>query len=94
MDEGAGGPTVKAAGLGTCRTGAADGRRRLPLQRVQMGSKPTGFSRGIGAARIRLNRRFTLSSRVCVIDLPALGGAGKLKAEGVTVSALMAFDGH
>ena len=29
-----------------------------------------------------------------VIDLPELGGAEKLKAEGVAVSALMSFDGH
>lgn len=29
-----------------------------------------------------------------VIDLPDIGGAAKLLAEGVTVSALIAFDGH
>lgn len=29
-----------------------------------------------------------------VIDLPELGGAEKLKSEGVAVSALMSFDGH
>ena len=29
-----------------------------------------------------------------VIDLPELGGAAKLKADGIDVFALMAFDGH
>jgi adenine phosphoribosyltransferase len=51
---------------------------------------------GTAIAAIGLLRRTgaRVDDAAFVIDLPALGGAGKLKAEGVTVSALMAFNGH
>ena len=51
---------------------------------------------GTAIAAIGLLRRTgaTCNDAAFVIDLPDIGGAGKLKAEGVTVTALMAFDGH
>ena len=36
----------------------------------------------------------TVNDAAFVIDLPDLGGAGKLKAEKVAVTALIAFEGH
>jgi adenine phosphoribosyltransferase len=36
----------------------------------------------------------TVAIAAFVIDLPDLGGAAKLEAEGVEVSTLMAFAGH
>ena len=51
---------------------------------------------GTAIAAISLLRRTgaTVSDAAFVIDLPDLGGAAKLAAEGVDVSALMAFEGH
>ncbi|HEV7346046.1 MAG TPA: adenine phosphoribosyltransferase [Devosia sp.] len=51
---------------------------------------------GTAIAAVGLMRR---TGAICdqaafVIDLPALGGAEKLRAENVTVSSLMAFEGH
>jgi adenine phosphoribosyltransferase len=51
---------------------------------------------GTAMAAVSLMRR---TGAVCndaafVIDLPDLGGAAKLSAEGVEVNALMAFEGH
>lgn len=51
---------------------------------------------GTAIAAVSLLRRTgaTVRKAAFVIDLPDLGGADKLKAEGVDVSALIAFDGH
>jgi len=51
---------------------------------------------GTAIAAVGLLRRTgaTVEKAAFVIDLPDLGGAQKLKAEGVDVSALMAFEGH
>ena len=51
---------------------------------------------GTAIAAIGLLRRTgaTCDDAAFVIDLPDIGGADKLKAEGVTVTSLMAFDGH
>jgi len=51
---------------------------------------------GTAIAAVGLLRRTgaTVSDAAFVIDLPALGGAAKLGAEGVAISALMAFEGH
>nr|WP_314258214.1 adenine phosphoribosyltransferase [uncultured Devosia sp.] len=51
---------------------------------------------GTAVAAVGLLRRTgaTVDHAAFAIDLPDLGGAAKLKAEGVTVSALMEFEGH
>ena len=51
---------------------------------------------GTAIAAIGLLRRTgaTVNDAAFVIDLPDLGGAAKLKAEKVAVSALIAFEGH
>lgn len=51
---------------------------------------------GTAIAAVGLLRRTgaTVSRAAFVIDLPDLGGAGKLAAEGVDVTSLMAFEGH
>ena len=51
---------------------------------------------GTATAAVGLLRRTgaSVTQAAFVIDLPDLGGADKLKAEGVDVSALMAFEGH
>lgn len=51
---------------------------------------------GTAIAAIGLLRRTgaTATKAAFVIDLPDLGGAAKLSAEGVEVSALIAFEGH
>ncbi|UAK25252.1 adenine phosphoribosyltransferase [Sphingomonas nostoxanthinifaciens] len=51
---------------------------------------------GTARAAMRLIRQAggIVSSATFVIDLPELGGADALRAEGVDVTALMAFDGH
>ncbi|MET3924441.1 adenine phosphoribosyltransferase [Devosia sp. 2618] len=51
---------------------------------------------GTAIAAVTLLRRTgaTVEDAAFVIDLPDLGGAAKLKAEGVVVSALIAFEGH
>jgi adenine phosphoribosyltransferase len=51
---------------------------------------------GSALAAIRLIRRSgaTLTGASFVIDLPDLGGAARLRGEGVEVHALMSFDGH
>ncbi|MHA6691167.1 adenine phosphoribosyltransferase [Devosia sp. A449] len=51
---------------------------------------------GTAIAAVGLLRRTgaTVAQAAFVIDLPALGGAAKLAAEGVEVKALMAFEGH
>jgi adenine phosphoribosyltransferase len=51
---------------------------------------------GTAIAAIGLLRRTgaTCDDAAFVIDLPDIGGADKLKAEGVVVTSLMAFDGH
>src|SRR5215217_706083 len=51
---------------------------------------------GTAIAAVGLIRRTgaTCNDAAFVIDLPELGGADKLKAESVNVSALMAFEGH
>ena len=51
---------------------------------------------GTAIAAVSLLRR---TGAICddaafVIDLPEIGGADKLRAEGITVTSLMAFDGH
>lgn len=51
---------------------------------------------GTAIAAVSLLRR---TGSVCddaafVIDLPEIGGADKLRAEGIVVSSLMAFEGH
>lgn len=51
---------------------------------------------GTATAAVNLIRRTgaTVDDAAFVIDLPDLGGADKLKAEGIVVSALMDFAGH
>jgi len=51
---------------------------------------------GTAIAAVGLLRRTgaTVEDAAFVIDLPDLGGAAKLKAEGVTVASLIDFDGH
>ena len=51
---------------------------------------------GTAIAAVGLLRRTgaRVSDAAFVIDLPDLGGAAKLKAEGVTVTALIDFEGH
>lgn len=51
---------------------------------------------GTAVAAVGLLRRTgaSVTQAAFVIDLPDLGGAAKLKAEGIDVSALMAFEGH
>jgi adenine phosphoribosyltransferase len=51
---------------------------------------------GTAIAAVGLLRRTgaTVDDAAFVIDLPDLGGAGKLAAERVAVSALIAFEGH
>lgn len=51
---------------------------------------------GTAIAAVGLLRRTgaTVNDAAFVIDLPDLGGADKLKAENITVSALIAFEGH
>lgn len=51
---------------------------------------------GTGVAGIKLARRLDamVAGFGTVIDLPELGGADKIRAEGVDVHALVAFDGH
>lgn len=51
---------------------------------------------GTALAGIRLLRRAgaLVEHALFVIDLPDLGGAGALHAEGVSAHALMAFEGH
>jgi len=51
---------------------------------------------GTAMAAVGLLRRTgaTVEDAAFVIDLPEIGGAKKLEAEGVKVSSLMAFEGH
>ena len=51
---------------------------------------------GTARAAIRLLRKAgaTVDQAQFVVDLPDLGGADALRADGVTVSALLAFEGH
>ena len=51
---------------------------------------------GTAGAALKLLRRSKANviAAAFVIDLPELGGADKLRAEGVDVSALLSFDGH
>lgn len=51
---------------------------------------------GTAIAAVGLLRRTgaAVEDAAFVIDLPDLGGAAKLKAEGVTVASLIDFDGH
>ena len=51
---------------------------------------------GTAGAALKLLRRSKaeIVAAAFVVDLPELGGADKLRAEGVEVSALLAFDGH
>ena len=51
---------------------------------------------GTAIAAVGLLRRTgaTIRKAAFAIDLPDLGGAAKLAAEGVDVTALMAFEGH
>lgn len=51
---------------------------------------------GTAIAAIGLLRRTgaTVRDAAFVIDLPEIGGAARLQAEGVQVSSLMAFEGH
>ena len=51
---------------------------------------------GTALAAVELLRKAgaTVEQALFVIDLPELGGASKLVEAGVTVDALMAFDGH
>jgi len=51
---------------------------------------------GTARAAVRLLRKAgaTVEQAVFAIDLPDLGGADALRADGITVSALVAFPGH
>ena len=51
---------------------------------------------GTAAAAVRLLRKAgaTVTQAQFVIDLPDLGGADRLRAEGLRVDSLVAFDGH
>jgi len=51
---------------------------------------------GTARAAVRLLRKAgaTVEQAAFVIDLPELGGAEALRAEGIAVSALVAFEGH
>ena len=51
---------------------------------------------GTALAAVSLLRRTgaTVDDAAFVIDLPEIGGAAKLKAERIDVTALMAFEGH
>ncbi len=51
---------------------------------------------GTALAAVQLLRQAgaTVDTAAFAIDLPDLGGADRLRAEGVTVEALMAFGGH
>ena len=51
---------------------------------------------GTAGAAVKLLRRAEadIVAAAFVVDLPELGGADKLRAEGVEVSALLAFEGH
>lgn len=51
---------------------------------------------GTARAAVRLLRKAgaRVTQANLVIDLPELGGADALRAEGIAVSALVAFDGH
>jgi adenine phosphoribosyltransferase len=51
---------------------------------------------GTAIAAVGLLRRTgaTVEDAAFVIDLPDLGGAARLRAEGLSVSSLIAFDGH
>jgi len=48
----------------------------------------------LAAASLLRQAGATVEQALFVIDLPELGGADKLREAGVTVDALMAFDGH
>ena len=48
----------------------------------------------LAAAELLRSAGARLDSALFVIDLPDLGGADRLRAAGVAVEALMAFDGH
>jgi len=51
---------------------------------------------GTARASVRLLRRAgaTVTQAAFVIDLPELGGADALREDGITVTSLVAFDGH
>lgn len=51
---------------------------------------------GTARAAVRLLRKAgaEVTQAAFVVDLPELGGADALRAEGIDVSALVAFDGH
>jgi len=46
------------------------------------------------AARLLRKAGAQVTQAAFAIDLPALGGADALRAEGITVNSLVAFDGH
>ena len=46
------------------------------------------------AARLLQEQRAELLAALFVIDLPTLGGANALRGDGLSVTSLMAFDGH
>jgi adenine phosphoribosyltransferase len=48
----------------------------------------------LAAAELLRQAGAVVDQALFVIDLPELGGADRLRAAGVTVNALMAFDGH
>ncbi|UIP07427.1 adenine phosphoribosyltransferase [Erythrobacter sp. SDW2] len=48
----------------------------------------------LAAARLLRQAGAVVEQALFVIDLPELGGADRLREAGVTVDALMAFDGH
>ena len=56
----------------------------------------TGGATGIGAAAVAVltEAGAEVVAACFVVDLPALGGADRLRAQGVAVSTLLAFDGH
>ncbi|HQS11137.1 MAG TPA: phosphoribosyltransferase family protein, partial [Xanthobacteraceae bacterium] len=47
-----------------------------------------------GAVKLLRNMGVQVEAACFIIDLPDLGGAAKLRAMGVPVRTLMAFDGH
>ena len=53
-----------------------------------------GGSSALAAVQLLREAGAEIVAAAFVIDLPALGGAAKLRAAGVPVSTLVAFEGH
>ncbi|MCY1550820.1 hypothetical protein D9M68_871000 [compost metagenome] len=72
--------------------GAATGVRRIVGCSVGKDEQACGTA--IAAVSLLRRTGASISKAAFVIDLPDLGGAAKLKAEGVDVNSLISFDGH